>query len=1192
MTAYVSAAAGPWSSAATWSPAGVPGPGDTAALLHAIILDVSAAVGTSAPGFTSNGLGDFAILINGVQGAANAGGNAAMVNGAGSLTLAPGVTLTVRGDIVCNTGPVTLGAGARILFDSTAAASPANQSYVLEPLNAYGTTDARLVTQGTEGARCSISATPGSGPPRITAGQKILGYSTYDCGIVQAVDTDFIGLGDASHPAITYRIGGPTAGAPYAWALSNCTFAGCGDVAPYSSVSGEVFFDVTGCTFSGSVGPNGFVLDVSDASAQAGYTRNVAGNTFDKALYVPNGAFCQVTGNVLLAAHTIVVSGTQAGLTVSGNFLHVGPGYAGGGGWNIPHGITYTGNQWVIDSPQDVNSHILLLNGGAGATLISGNSFLLDEVPQGYFGGNCIILEAAASGTPATNVVTITRNLVLPGVNTTSAGDGRYTAAGTLVTLLQNAAAQNFATVIEHNTACMPHGIGSIDPDENAAGAAGVFSSIRSNLFWAPSAVGSGYAVWWNTNGGARQPTVDEVLSANLGYNDVFNPLPATTCTVAGASVATPGYENGAFSAGTPGAHDIYADPIFGSRDANVATWDASLGGPGTTAHAVAQLAARAAGWTVAAYAAYLAVAFAPGALALKNAAHDGTDIGAYASSYVPPVPSAPTVLSASAPSGNYRAGGIVVIAVTFSVPVTLHGPMPSLDLNAGAASLSSQEGSTATFAFLVPPGLAAQLAVTDLNLNGGSIVSTATGLPLSGGVPAAALPGVYAAAAPPTITRVTAAAGTYAAGAVLPLYVATSAPVRLVDSAQPPVLVTSAGPAVYNPIGGTSQQMRFDLTVQPGTAANPLASVALSVGAGITDAAGNALITGGAFASLAGVIIDAVPPRVVSVSAAAGLYGAAAVVEILLALSKPCIVTGTLTLGTSAGAAAADPAQTTAQQLAFRMAVPAGQMPGALAVAGLLLAAGATVTDTSGNALSSPAGLAALLPDVIIDGTTAFITGAVATTTTVSLGGGSTEIRVSFSKPVLVPGGATVLLGLSNGAALPLAYATGPMLGFAYRPVAPSDVTPGVTITAITVSVTAGVTPVTITDLFGNPVSLAVGAGAIGSGLAVLAAPATLQPQGYDFLGGCGSWNRPTVPAEYIGVPTATLQQWLQDAQAGLQSLETGATEVNVSYSQGAGGKSVTYTSANADGLRKRIRDLAGALGLVRKRRPMRPFF
>ncbi len=551
------------------------------------------------------------------------------------------------------------------------------------------------------------------------------------------------------------------------------------------------------------------------------------------------------------------------------------------------------------------------------------------------------------------------------------------------------------------------------------------------------------------------------------------------------------------------------------------------------------------------------------------------------------------TVLSVTAPAGNYRAGSVIPISVTFSAPVSLLGPSPSLDLNAGAASFSSQQGAVAVFAFLVPAGLAVQLAVTDLALNGGSIVSVATGLPLSGGVTAGVLNGVYAAAALPTITGVSAAAGTYSGESVIPIYVATSTPVRLVDAAQPPVLFTGVGAAVYNPTGSTSQNLRFDLTVQWGMSANPLAVSFLNPGAGLTDAAGNPLVLGGAAVSLAGVIIDGVMPKVGTISAQAGLYGAAQEIEIFLGLSKPCVAVGILTLATSAGVAAADLTQTTSTRLAFRVAVPVGQAPGQLQVGALVLAAGASITDMSGNPLWGAAYVSALLPDVLLDGTAAVVTGAVATTTTVSLGGGSTEVRVSFSKPVVVAPGAAVSLVLSNGAQVPLAYASGPMLGFVYSPQAQGEVSGSVTITGITVAVTAGVTPITITDFYGNPANLSVGAGAIGAGLAVLAAPATLQPQGWDFIGGCtGSWNRPTVPAEYIGVPVATLQQWLADSQAALQDLESGQREVNISYSQGAGGKSVTYTSANADGLRKRIRDLAGALGLVRKRRPIRPMF
>jgi hypothetical protein len=72
-------------------------------------------------------------------------------------------------------------------------------------------------------------------------------------------------------------------------------------------------------------------------------------------------------------------------------------------------------------------------------------------------------------------------------------------------------------------------------------------------------------------------------------------------------------------------------------------------------------------------------------------------------------------------------------------------------------------------------------------------------------------------------------------------------------------------------------------------------------------------------------------------------------------------------------------------------------------------------------------------------------------------------------------------------------------------------------------------------------------------------------------------------------GVPPATLQQWLTDAQAAYAALMTGRREISVGYD----GKNVTYSQAEIGQLQAWIQMLMGALGIVcRPRRPMVPFF
>lgn len=75
------------------------------------------------------------------------------------------------------------------------------------------------------------------------------------------------------------------------------------------------------------------------------------------------------------------------------------------------------------------------------------------------------------------------------------------------------------------------------------------------------------------------------------------------------------------------------------------------------------------------------------------------------------------------------------------------------------------------------------------------------------------------------------------------------------------------------------------------------------------------------------------------------------------------------------------------------------------------------------------------------------------------------------------------------------------------------------------------------------------------------------------------------TLP-EFIGIAPVTLQQWLTAAQQALQDLSVGGKAVTVTYAQGDGSRSVTYTPAERGTLEGRVRALARALGLTGRSR------
>ena len=70
-------------------------------------------------------------------------------------------------------------------------------------------------------------------------------------------------------------------------------------------------------------------------------------------------------------------------------------------------------------------------------------------------------------------------------------------------------------------------------------------------------------------------------------------------------------------------------------------------------------------------------------------------------------------------------------------------------------------------------------------------------------------------------------------------------------------------------------------------------------------------------------------------------------------------------------------------------------------------------------------------------------------------------------------------------------------------------------------------------------------------------------------------------------------LQAQLEEAQKAYLALSTGTKAVTLNYTQGAGGKGVTYQQTSLPNLVALIKQLQAQLGIVhRPRSPMRPVY
>lgn len=151
------------------------------------------------------------------------------------------------------------------------------------------------------------------------------------------------------------------------------------------------------------------------------------------------------------------------------------------------------------------------------------------------------------------------------------------------------------------------------------AGHVGMLQSFRNNLWWDTSARGT------KITAEASAFLQDFVTGAAADYNGgAFSQMLVGN--------AGKGYDS-TFTV-SPGAHDVNADPAFVDSTRNMAKWDASLGGSGTMANALAQLELRNnstwnPNYNIAALFRYVRAGFVPTASSIKTGASDGGYMGA-----------------------------------------------------------------------------------------------------------------------------------------------------------------------------------------------------------------------------------------------------------------------------------------------------------------------------------------------------------------------------------------------------------------------------------------------------------------------------------------------------------------------------------------------------------------------------------
>lgn len=620
MANFITSQAGNWSQAATWGGGGVPGSGDTAEIRHAVTVDVNTTVGLSNT-LDQAGTGTVALSGTSVTGtgtaflsqlkvgdtitvggsarlllaissdtAATIGvnttvGNAAFtfsprsvwVNGpaGGSVTVAAGITLTVRGDLALSGATLLLAAGAGYLFDSSLVAGTPVYRLLVSAGEAT-THRATVQTAGTAGSRCAIGSAGGSGAGQIR--------HNYDGpgGSLDAAYTDFSNLGGAGINGISLL----PAVAGQKLKFDHCTFANCGKLTSgtFDNCGATVDLVFTANQWLSTPADPQDILTLSCYAATTGLRQMT-----DNVMALPDKD-CHVSFGVSTTGWTVRrnIFGRVDGPMSGGNFAlfdtnlfyirHLGAttlwSFVGTGGDTLSR--CYVIND---EGPAQANEHQLMANdnpAAAGSWTLSYEIFERSGLQN--VGAGADVTHAGTATQPFTLVCD--HCLVLPMANGWSSGHirGRGNASTTYKAV--------HCTLMTDPQSSGLNNDGALLMGNSYSGFAGMVGEFRSNLCWSrtasPGGARGGYAAAYDRT--AIGPVADLLAVGMVDYNAHYNSLTGTLYDASGANgTSVLGYDGWRQTTKPALAHDVnlgtgsnevVAGPRFLDPSRNFATFD------------------------------------------------------------------------------------------------------------------------------------------------------------------------------------------------------------------------------------------------------------------------------------------------------------------------------------------------------------------------------------------------------------------------------------------------------------------------------------------------------------------------------------------------------------------------------------------------------------------------------------------
>jgi hypothetical protein len=543
---------GNWATTGTWTSCGgvVPGNNDTISISDGATVTVS----------TSQ-----------IVGASAAPGTIAIqFNNTGALIIASGGYLRVRGDAQYNSGGgantgsyLTVQAGGIWEWDASLA-SPTSTTYSAYPNGLGGFRP--FVTTGTSGNHAIIRSNAGGGNGFFTRNGANTG------GAYQFLWTDFLRIGDATHPAFDTKSAGTHANLTY-WDSQYNTFTSCGFAPNSALASGEEIFRHNYNVHVNSVGTSSGTIAVmfgggmsnpicpnTTTPCTAVGIRQMIGNVFDNLAdiqfapedFVIHSNYFHSKLKILSSAKNLFTWGM-----FENNFYRSQDDTSE---MFDPDGNTNS-NLWFLDLPVTTNPH--------GPSPACGTSVSTACIPNQM---TSEVIDHAGYITKSTSAWYI--------VDQTS---GTYGLSYSLhvpnfqnimsfwmISMLRASSSETYNLSAIHNTwvvtSASDAGVFAAHGGQASANPVGQLTNYVNNNLWNTGTPGQGWklntTLTWNT---------DVCHPANCDYNNGYQ---LNNGAKAGATNSGNGYGDNFTS--IPGQHDKAVNPMFVDPTRNVATFDSA----------------------------------------------------------------------------------------------------------------------------------------------------------------------------------------------------------------------------------------------------------------------------------------------------------------------------------------------------------------------------------------------------------------------------------------------------------------------------------------------------------------------------------------------------------------------------------------------------------------------------------------